>query len=317
LSVKALRFPGEFPWDPNGGAARSIDALGLPNGGGAPGAVRETFSPRYDAYLPELPLAAIGPKPLFRDLAPFETIGEHGERHGRSVAPLELWVSAYNLNVGSATALGYALPPALLERVKAKSVLRAAAAFVGKGASALVYYAPDDSDLALYDPAAPGGGAALRALARLTGAFAGAELDAATRTLSLVSIGGCPRREEWSGDGTAEHPSLYDHDVLAFLPFQLAERRFAVAAYVMTRNVLATRDPRRAADDPARFDLAPARYRLTVRGLGPAASVRAIDPLPDVPAAAGSAATIVGRVGDATVVDAELTDAPRLLLFED
>jgi hypothetical protein len=47
-----------------------------------------------------------------------------------------------------------------------------------------------------------------------------------------------------AGDGTAAHPPLYDREVFAFLPFQVNARRFAIAYYVMTRDVRKAYEPR-------------------------------------------------------------------------
>ena len=61
----------------------------------------------------------------------------------------------------------------------------------------------------------------MNSVRRLTEAFAGAEPIAAPRSLPLLHIGDYAGNTQFEGDGTADHPPLYNRDVLAFLPFQV------------------------------------------------------------------------------------------------
>src|SRR5581483_9534840 len=85
---------------------------------------------------------------------------------------------------------------------------------------------------------------------------------------------------QFEGDGTPQHPTLYDRDVVGFFPFQLANRRAAIALYVMTRNLLTSYRPRLPRTAPKRYDLPPETFRLTIEGTARLRSrIRATDPL--------------------------------------
>jgi hypothetical protein len=107
-------------------------------------------------------------------------------------------------------------------------------------------------------------------------------------------------RRQFEGDGTPEHPPLYDRDALAAFPFQLSDRARVVAVYVMSRDV------RR--DTPAE------PFRLTLGGVkARSARVSLYDP------AGGHFAPvrIAARSGDRLVLDVSVTDSPRLLFVDD
>jgi hypothetical protein len=93
--------------------------------------------------------------------------------------------------------------------------------------------------------------------------------------------------------------TLWQRDVFAFLPFQCHERKFVVAVYTMTYDVMKP--------------MAEERYRLTIANLGGMPrSVRCYDPLTDktIPVA-------VRQRGKGTlVVEVTVTDYPRLLEIE-
>ena len=99
--------------------------------------------------------------------------------------------------------------------------------------------------------------------------------------------------------------------MLAVFPFQVSSRRFVVATYVMTRDIVHsydTHDP-----SPARFDLPPERYQITIGGL-PSCRVRASgsDPVRD--------ARLEVRVracrGGVARLDLAVTDSPRLVTLD-
>ena len=45
---------------------------------------------------------------------------------------------------------------------------------------------------------------------------------------SLLEIDDYAGNKQFEGDGTADHPPLYNRDVLAFLPFQVTSNRFVI-----------------------------------------------------------------------------------------
>lgn len=306
-----LDFPAAATFDAN----RPVNALGRPEGSRVGGAWRDTMLPRYRAFFPEYFLSGIQTETMVRDLSPITTtIGDvaHGRATkppGASPAP-KLWITETGLAPGRTGIEG----AAARRRLQAKATLRALVAFVNKGVSALHFYAVTDGDWAMVDPAARGGGETMLALRHLTAAMAGPAAISTPRSLRLEAIADPHDHVQFAGDGSAAHPPLYNRDVVAFLPFQADDNRFVVPAYVMTRDMSKVYKPDAPESDPARYDLPPETYRLTVAGLdADRLSARATDPL----TGASLPVTIVSRSGDTAVLEVELTDSPRLLVLED
>jgi hypothetical protein len=161
--------------------------------------------------------------------------------------------------------------------------------------------------------AAPGGGTALGALGRLTKTFTtGAAAITQPKSLNLLTVTDTHNHAQFNGDGTPAHPTLYDRDVLGFFPYQVSNSRAAIGLYVMTRDLLSSWQPSRATTDPARYDLPPERFQLTITGItGLGTAVSAVDPL----TGASVAVTVLSRTTDRIVVDVPLTDSPRILVL--
>jgi hypothetical protein len=132
------------------------------------------------------------------------------------------------------------------------------------------------------------------ALRNVVKALEGAEPLEQTRPLSVdVAFIGEPRK---IFDGDANHPALYTHEVLAVLPFQLDERRFVFAVYVMTRDF----------GNP--FE--PQTFRITIHGLdGRKATLSATDPL----TGKNVSFTIVARGKSSLTIQGPVSDCPYLL----
>jgi hypothetical protein len=144
---------------------------------------------------------------------------------------------------------------------------------------------------------------------RLTQALDGAD-SAPVRPLKLLSISDSHNRRQFSGDGTRQHPALFDRDVLAFLPFQVTARRYVIPVYVMTRNMATIYRPDAPAGDPARFDLPDEGFRLTVGGLPRGRlHIEATDPI----TGKTTPASVVNRRGSQATIKVALSDYPRLL----
>jgi hypothetical protein len=302
-----------FPRDAVFGQERAVDALGHVSARRDEGRLIDRFVPRYTAFLPEYALTAIQTESLVRDLSPYTT-EVYGVPHGRNThppggRPPQVWVTEWNLDPGEALG-SVAGPLGPLERhLQAKAALRALVAYVNKGVGAFYYYAALDPRLGLVEPGAPGGGETIRAIAKLLHGFAGAERLARTRPLKLLRIGQFGDHAQFAGDGTPAHPPLYDRDVVAFLPFQLAPGRYVVAAYVMTRDI--ARRYRASSKRPGgAFDLPPETFRLVIGGLGSCElPVSMSDPLLGGQAPVRKVACARGTL----TVDVPLTDSPRLL----
>ena len=303
---RRVRFPqpGRYSGD------RAVDALGrVDERQDEEGAWHDGFSPSYSAFLPEYYLTAIQTEHLVRDLSPMTTdlLGTpHGRfTHPKGGRPPAVWLTEFGLDPSE-------VPAAALPQVKTKMALRASSAWINKGAAAIYFYAVHHGRWALYKPGAPGGGQVLRALRRFMSAFAGPARLQRRQHLRLEAVTDRHNRRQFDGDGTAAHPPLYDRDVVAFLPFQVANRRVVASVYVMTRDLLKAHRPQRPRGDPRRYDLPPERFRLTIGGVaGLGTGVRATDPLSgkDVPV------RVVSRGGGRLVVELALTDWPRLLLL--
>ena len=78
-----------------------------------------------------------------------------------------------------------------------------------------------------------------------------------TRPLVFASITDRHNHYQFQGDGSREHPTLYNRDVLALLPFQVSRRRFVIPYYVMTRDIRKELAPEEYTDAGSRTRRAP------------------------------------------------------------
>jgi hypothetical protein len=315
---------------------RPLDAQGDPDGTQEFGNWFELFTPTYEDFHPERYLwatektSSVPMDHIVRDLSPHTTYVD-GVAHGRDThppgaAPPGMWITEMNFTPQSApTSFGVVAADRL--HIQAKSTLRTLTSFVNKGVSAVYMYAVKNGNYALVDPrffttlaqtgTYPGntaGGEVLDAVRRLTNAYAGAQPIPQPRSLSLLHVGDYAGNKQFEGDGTADHPPLFNREVLAFLPFQVDPQRFVVAVYVMTGNLAKKYDLTAPTTDPTRFDMPGETYRLTIGDVtGPEASVSASDPLTGrtVPV------TVVSREADGLVVELPVTDSPRLLTIDE
>jgi hypothetical protein len=299
-----------FPQQATFNGVRPVDALGRPEGTrDAEGNWHDAFIPRYTAFFPEYFLSGIQTETDIRDLSPLVT-GIYGTPHGRrthapGASPPAVWLTEAGMDPAG-------IPVQVLPRFQGKEALRWVSAWIGKGASALYFYATSSPGWGMVEPSAPQGGPALRALGRLTTVLSqGAGRITRPRAIRLRSVGDSANLEQFAGDGTAAHPPLYDRDVVGFFPYQVSNDRIVIPTYVMTRNMLQTYHPKLASSDPARYDMPPASFRLTITGTAGLRSVSAYDPLDG----RTTAVKVVARSGNRLVVDMALTDSPRLLIL--
>jgi hypothetical protein len=159
------------------------------------------------------------------------------------------------------------------------------------------------------------GGDVMHAFSRMLGRFQGPGPTGAPQQLKLRSITQTGNHSQFTGDGTNAHPTLYDHGVLAVLPFQSSPTRFVIPFYVMTRDLLTLYEPGASASAIGRFDLPDETFRVTLANLPETSApptVSAYDPLRDTT----TPAQLVSRAGNTAVFELAVTDYPRLLTLD-
>jgi hypothetical protein len=309
------------------------------------GSFAPLFVPSYQDLLPEHTLAVISTETLVRDLAPFTTTIYHFP-HGRNVGPpggvpVQKWITEYNLGSGGkatvvgpdgftpATGPAAALSTADKAHFEAKTVLRSLVAMVNKGMSREYFFGAGAGGMSLIGdhffneleahpgtfPGDAAGGETMSALHDMLSHFEGPGPSGAARQLTLLSITQNGNHAQFAGDGTAAHPSLYDRDVLAVLPFQASPTHYVIPVYVMTRDMLTLYQPLGSPSDVTRFDLPDETFKITLGNLpetAAAPTVTSYDPLHH----ASSPARLLSREGSTAVFEVSATDYPRLLNLE-
>jgi hypothetical protein len=304
--------------------AEHTAAVGALGGHGKKGG--STFTPTFRVFMPEYYLTGIQTETLMRDLSPIQT-GIAGVQHGASThpsgsSPPAMWITEVNVDVPGAKTDGF--PAADVPEMQAKAALRLLVSYASEGVQAIDLFAAKggNTGLRLIPPAFfsalksnprhyPGnlGGPTMRAVHRLTSTLSGAQTIADPRQLKLDAIAQYGNASQFTGNGTAAFPTLYNRDVLAFFPFQVNRNSFVAAVYVMTSDLTHS-----YTSHPARgqtpYDMPPEEYRLTIGNVNAAdATVSFYDPLTGskVPA------TIISRTGSTIVVQLAATDSPRML----
>ncbi|MCW3028218.1 MAG: putative glycosyl hydrolase, partial [Solirubrobacterales bacterium] len=336
--VGPVDYPGGYPET----HAVPLDALGARDT--AKHSFLPLFIPTYQSLLPEYTLTASSPETLIRDLAPFTTYVYHFP-HGRNVgppggSPVQKWITEYNLAPGKAPVVGpdeatpQTGPAATLSSADkahfhAKALLRSLTAMVNKGMTREYFFAAAPGSLSLIDSrffsaleAEPGsypgdqlGGETMDGFRNMLAHFQGPGPTGGARQLKLISISQNGRHAQFAGDGSAAHPNLYDHSLLAVLPFQSSPTHFVIPVYVMTRDLLTLYDPNASPADISRFDLPDETFRVTLGNLpegGAAPSVSAYDPLRNQ----NTSARLLTREGETATFEIAATDYPRLLNIE-
>ncbi len=119
-------------------------------------------------------------------------------------------------------------------------------------------------------------GLQVKVLERLTKLFGAAKPLAVPCPLTVRKLVEHRPRLVFKGDGTPEHPNIYNRDDFACMPFQFSANRYAVGFYVVTPNVTQSWDKKAGLLSPARYNMPPQTFDLTlgnVRGTGAAVSV--------------------------------------------
>jgi hypothetical protein len=332
-----FRVPAEYKVVPG---IKPIDALGGLDSNTEPNGTSQLYPPRFvptfQVDFPEYFLTATQTETLIRDLAPMTTT-VNGVPHGRFVGPAggspsQVWMTEYNVGAESEADSGPASAKRHVERahLQAKGLLRSLVSMVGKGVRREYFYAATgaaglslvggrfiaalNADPGSY-PGARLGGETIRGFRNLLGAFHAPGRTGRPRQLRLLSIAQRGNRLQFAGDGTPAHPSLYDREALAVFPFQAAPGRFVIASYVMTRNLDKVYRSRLPATDEKRYDLPPETFRIRLGNVPDSRrppSVVAYDPLLE----RHTRARLVSRKGHEIILEAPLTDYPRLLTVD-
>jgi hypothetical protein len=343
LSKHPYAGPTLFPSEYDPSRLRPVNALGEEDiRRGAPPPFTPLFTPAFQSLFPEYTLSGIQTETLIRDLSP-NTNYIYGYPHGRYVGPpggepLQKWVTEYNLSRGGADIMGadgvtpqtgVTFTQADKIHFHAKALLRSLVSMVGKGMSREYFYAAFGAGYGLIGPSFwsalaehpetyPGretGGEVMSGFRNMLAHFQGPGPSGQARQLTLTAISQQGDHAQFAGDGTNAHPSLYDREVLAVLPFQSSPTRFVIPVYVMTRDLLTLYRPTAPESDITRFDLPDESFRITLGNVpegGPTPSVSAYDPLTN----ASTPARLIARHGNQVEVELAATDYPRLLTID-
>jgi hypothetical protein len=282
------------------------------------------FVPTYKALFPEYFATALQTETIIRDLAPL-TSDIYGTKHGRYarsndgvIVANPVWITEINTNPAEVD------PSITSEKalaLKAKTIARTLCFYLNKGVTQVHLFASiagGDKNMSIIQqnfveyaqqPGAvypiddtsytsPG----LAVIGRMVEKM-NEERDPnliSPRSLQVISISDTHNHYQFLGDRTTAHPTLYDRNVFAFLPFQLNSRRFVIPYYVMTRDVTK--------------DLPLEQFTVQIKGIkGDGASVNVYDPLNDrtIPV------TVIGRSSDSLSLKLTATDYPYLLTVEE
>jgi hypothetical protein len=332
--------PSEFTPEPG---IKQLNAFGAPGTSTDPGGVDRAdtppFVPTFQSDFPEYSLTATQTETVIRDIAPITTT-IYGVPHGRDAAPPhsappQMWMTEYNIApIGATTGTGSvpttSLSQAEQAHLQAKALLRSLVSMVNKGMTREYFFAAAHagalsmidggfiSDVDAHPTIYPDyrlGGETMRGFRNLLAHFHGPGPHGPARQIRLISIAQEGDHAQFTGDGTAAYPPLYDREVLAVLPFQSGPARFVIPIYVMTRNLATLYRPNLPAGELSRYDLPAENFRLTLGNLPitrrpPAVS--AYDPLRN----RYTPARLLSRQGGRAVFELAVTDYPRLLTID-
>lgn len=279
------------------------------------------FVPTYTANLPEYFGTLMQTETVLRDMGPVPTpIGS--TQHGRNtrvidgkVAPCPVWFT----EIGFAPEENGIKDRDAALAIKAKTAARYECLYINKGLERIYFFAACARDTWLgvvrdnfrayakthtEYPADDGPylSPMLRTVRRIVDAMKEG-IDAKLtkgRPISAASITDTHDHFQFEGDGTPAHPTLYNRDVFAVLPFQVNARKFVIPYYVMTRDVTKP--------------LAPEQYTVRLTGLcGKGAVITVMDPV----TGAGVPVRVVASGPSSLTVLLTATDYPCLLVVRE
>jgi len=339
LSKHLYNGAKHFPADYREKRLKPLNALGVRDTENMKG-FTPLFIPTFQSLFPEYYLSAIPTETLVRDIAPITT-QIYSLKHGREVGPaggppVQKWMTEYNLPMGKGTVMeadGVTPSAAKLTfpdraHFMAKALMRSLVANVNKGLNREYFFAAAPGVLSLISkgfyeeleahpetyPGQARGGETMDGFRELMSQMQGPGPAGAARQLKLDSIAQEGNHAQFAGDGTAAHPTLYDRNVLAVLPFQTSPKRFVIPVYVMTRDLMTLYEPAKPESDITRFDLPSENFTIKLSNLpaGEPPKVSAYDPLRKQ----ATPARLVSQEGESAEFEIAATDYPRLLTLE-
>ncbi|MEI7026101.1 PA14 domain-containing protein [Paenibacillus sp. y28] len=118
----------------------------------------------------------------------------------------------------------------------------------------------------------------------------------------------------YEGDDTPAHPTGYNQEDAAILPFQLDADKYAIGYYVVTRNLVKSYTDTKDPLDTKRYEMPPQVYEVTLSNIrGTGAKVTAYDPVTD----SEQEVNVVKRTATTLTVRMEMVDYPRFLLVQE
>jgi hypothetical protein len=271
------------------------------------------FVPSYQSFFPEYSATSIQTENLIRDISPLST-DIYKKMHGRNFRANNQcwgWITEIGMN-SHMTDSGAAM------LFKAKMATRVFCFYLNKGCKKVTIFGAGGGDLGLgilldsfiaycqtntvypaddtsyISPALLG----IKNISyRMRGSGSNGEV---IRQLKVAEVTDTHDHAQFQGDGTPEHPNLFDREVLAILPFQVSPNHFVIPYYVMTRNLA--------------VPLNPESFTITLQGVRAAtARVMCYDPLNDSNYPIGM--DILANDTISVLLDA--ADYPYLLMIED
>lgn len=302
-----------------------------------------TYVPKLMQAMPEMWHFAYKTEFFTRDIQPFPGPWKQHHRysHNGDGRPAEVWMTETNLwrepfadELIKKHGVEKSDPrlAKLMHSIGAKALLRlftfsshkgvkTITAFAAKGGDTSFGMLPDKFFDALkaeghqYTPTVRAEvGPQFAALARLAAKMRTGVPLAGTRPISVNGLVEHQPRLVVAGNGTPEHPDHYNREDFACLPFQLDERRFAIAYYVVTRDLAHSWDKDRDLLDPARYDMPDQTFDLSLGNVcGKGAELSVFDPrrgaTEEIKAESQGPGTLTVRL--------KATDSPRLLLIKE
>ncbi|HLK56714.1 MAG TPA: malectin domain-containing carbohydrate-binding protein, partial [Chthonomonadaceae bacterium] len=313
-----------------------VNALGRFDPDSADDPLNPGFLPSYSVLFPEEGMFSLQTEFMERDTAPMTNVIQQLQ-HGRytrlvngNFDPCPVQVTETGVAPAEDNA---SITPDRALAIKAKSTARFYCFFLNKGVTQLYLYTADgnpaftsnftprDGDLYLgvvqdnfmayvtqtTPPSYPTNDVpytspALATLSHIVTQMSN-QLDptiTSTRPIQVASIAEPSNQIYFTGDGTAAHPSLYNHDVLAILPYQVNAHRFVIPYYVASADIMQ--------------DMSPESFTVKLTGLnGAGATVTAYDPIKD----ASVPVAVAAQDGNSLTLNLTAVDYPYLLIVEE